>query len=235
MRTLLCAHLREGLVYLNAAESHHLIHVLRTARGAPLRVQDGLGNAANAVLVGVSGGIAELEVGVVAAAPAAPERIVLLGTPRPALMEEAATLATEGGATALWLVTAARSPPGNARLERLERVVDSAVKQCRRPVRPALAAYPTLETALTALAARQAAAPLSLHVAQPGGPSGALLGPLGGAALAVGPEGGWAPPELTRLAEAGFAPLGLGPYVLRAPTAVLAGLAALAVGRVSCW
>jgi 16S rRNA U1498 N3-methylase RsmE len=37
------------------------------------------------------------------------------------------------------------------------------------------------------------------------------------------------------LQEQGFASLGLGPNILRAPTAVVAGLSALAVGRLSGW
>ena len=235
MRTLLCAELREGRLPLDAAESHHLLVVLRAVPGTPVRLVDGRGRSAEARLVRVDGGRAELEVGRVVEAPPPPTRVVLLGAPKPALVEEAVMLATEGGATAVWLLACERAHPAAPRLERLERVVDAAVKQCRRLDRPAIEAYASMAQALAALEARATREPLARYVAQPGA-SGAPEGaPQGGAALAVGPEGGWSPGEREALAAAAFTPLGLGPYVLRAPTAVLAGLAALAVGRVSGW
>jgi 16S rRNA (uracil1498-N3)-methyltransferase len=46
--------------------------------------------------------------------------------------------------------------------------------------------------------------------------------------LLVGPEGGFAPSELDALARASFvSPICLGPRVLRAETAIVAGLALL--------
>jgi 16S rRNA (uracil1498-N3)-methyltransferase len=48
-----------------------------------------------------------------------------------------------------------------------------------------------------------------------------------GARLCVGPEGGFAEPEVAALAAAGFHALGLGPYVLRTGTAAVVGLARL--------
>ena len=44
-------------------------------------------------------------------------------------------------------------------------------------------------------------------------------------ALAVGPEGGWAPEEFTLFASGQWEKVTLGPRVLRAETAALAGLA----------
>jgi 16S rRNA (uracil1498-N3)-methyltransferase len=50
------------------------------------------------------------------------------------------------------------------------------------------------------------------------------LGAAEGLAIAVGPEGGFAWPEQDQLLQAGFAPVTLGPYVLRFETAALAAL-----------
>lgn len=235
MRTLLCSSLAEGRLLLDPTESHHLLHVLRATRGTTVRLSDGQGREAAGQLVGENNGRAEIEVWPVHVAPPAPMRLVLLGAPRPALVEEAATLATEAGATHLWLVASERSHPGKPRLERLDRVVDSAVKQCRRTTRPAIGSFSSLPESLAALHSLPEGPGLARFVAQPGGPpAGSGLGP-GGAALAVGPEGGWSPAELGLLQEQGFASLGLGPNILRAPTAVVAGLSALAVGRLSGW
>lgn len=235
MRTLLCAELAEGRLLLDAAESHHLLHVLRATPGTALRVGDGQGRQADAQLVGVRDHRAEVQVGPVTLAPPPPARIVLLGAPKPALVEEAATLATEAGASALWIVASQRAHPGNVRLERLERVLDTAVKQCRRPTRPTLATFPSLPAALGALDALPEADTFARFVAHPGGAGPPRQGVAAGAALAIGPEGGWNPAELAALQGTGFQPLGLGPHILRAPTAVVAGLTALAVGQLSGW
>ncbi|HEY8378981.1 MAG TPA: RsmE family RNA methyltransferase, partial [Nannocystis sp.] len=48
-----------------------------------------------------------------------------------------------------------------------------------------------------------------------------------GARLCVGPEGGFVADEARLLQEAGFRPLGLGPYTLRTGTAALVGVARL--------
>jgi len=47
-------------------------------------------------------------------------------------------------------------------------------------------------------------------------------------ALAIGPEGGWAPEEMTLFAESGWTSVTLGPRILRAETAAIAALAVCA-------
>jgi 16S rRNA (uracil1498-N3)-methyltransferase len=49
--------------------------------------------------------------------------------------------------------------------------------------------------------------------------------PGGGIAFAVGPEGGFAPEEVTRATDAGWQPASLGPRVLRVETAALVAAA----------
>jgi 16S rRNA (uracil1498-N3)-methyltransferase len=44
-------------------------------------------------------------------------------------------------------------------------------------------------------------------------------------ALLIGPEGGWAEEERSEFIAAGWAPVSLGPSILRAETAALAALA----------
>lgn len=100
-----------------------------------------------------------------------------------------------------------------------------AAKQCRRgsipEVRPALPLAEALATDLW----RGAEARFYLDN---GAPAAVTLerGPAS-ACLAVGPEGGWTDAEREQLAAAGATPLVLGSRVLRAETAVVAGLALL--------
>ncbi len=229
MRRLLVAHLPEAGERCVAApaESHHLLHVLRARPGERLRLADGHG-AAIGVLEGVDAeGRAQLLVVERLNAPPTPGRTVLLGLPKPALLEEALTLGAEGGATRLVLVRARYSPPGEPRADRLERVLRAAVTQCGRPDLPRVDGPTSLAEALrdptlSPLGARWLAAP---------GVSSSPAGPVADGAptatVAIGPEGGWSPEEVAALTGAGFAPLCLGPFVLRTPSAVGAALARL--------
>jgi len=228
LRRLLVAHLPEAgeRCVAAAAESHHLLHVLRARTGERLRLADGQG-AAIGVLEGVDAeGRAELLVVERLLAPPPPGRTVLLGIPKPALLEEAVTLGAEGGATRFVLVRARYSPPGEPRPDRLERVLRAAVTQCGRPDLPRVDGPTSLAAALQdptlSSGGRWLAAP---------GASTSLAGPVSDAdptaTVAIGPEGGWSPEEVATLLDAGFAPLGLGPFVLRTPSAVGAALARL--------
>lgn len=205
-------------VELPAAESHHLIDVIRVARGESVRVADGAGRSGVAVLADVRGGVAILRVIEAADAPPEVPRVVLLGLPKPALVEEALMLGTEAGASAFVLVRARHSPPGDPRLDRLARILQAAATQCGRARVPQVGGPVTLHDVLTG------PLPPVRWLATPGGPP-----PQGGAGpeiVAIGPEGGWAPEEEAALLAARFRPAGLGPYTLRAPTAV-----AVALGR----
>ena len=221
MRTILLDGVRPGETTLSPRESHHLLNVLRAAPGDVVRVTDGSGVEAEAVVVAGSAGVAVLRVGHPVRRAPPPTRIVLLGLPRPALVEETLILGTELGATAFWLTRCEHAHPGDTRVDRLDRVLDGALKQCRRTDRPLLLSYASLDDALAALP------PAPRFVGEPGGPPAPRDTPLPAAVLAIGPEGGWHLDELERLVGAGFHPLGLGPNILRAPTAVAAGLTAL--------
>jgi 16S rRNA (uracil1498-N3)-methyltransferase len=107
--------------------------------------------------------------------------------------------------------------------ERLVRVAREAAMQCRRARLPRIGALGPL--------ADVADRP-GLVLADMGGPGPAGLpapGPEGWTVL-VGPEGGFAPEDLTLL-PASVATLGVGPYVLRAETAAVATAAILAAHR----
>ncbi|MSP54490.1 MAG: RsmE family RNA methyltransferase [Myxococcales bacterium] len=209
------------------SESHHLLDVQRVARGRMVRVSDGAGWQADAELVGVEDGCAVLEVRAIAVSGVVPERVIVLGMPKATSLEEALVLGTEAGATAFVLVRASRSPPGDLRADRLERVLRAALTQCGRSEVPVIR-----RAAVGALGVL----PDRRYVATPGatgagaGATGATAPPSStwagsdGAALAVGPEGGWTEEEQTALGATGFVPLGLGPFILRTPTAVAVGL-----------
>ena len=225
MRTLLAAAVPDPgqSLVLAGEENHHALHVLRLARGERVRVTGRDGRVAIARMDGMEGAHARLHVDelVVRATATLPARIVLLGRPKPALLEEALTLGTESGATAFHLVEARRSPPGNLREDRAARILDAAVKQCLRPDVPTFVPAAPLADALALLGE---VPDLTRWLCDAGGSAPTpVAGPL---VVAIGPEGGWDDGERALLRGAGFADVRLGPHVLRNPTAV-----AVALGR----
>jgi 16S rRNA (uracil1498-N3)-methyltransferase len=155
-----------------------------------------------------------------AVAPAT-EVHLILGLPKSGTLDDAVRAATEAGAASIHLVVAERSPGRGAeeraerRLARLERVVLEASRQCERDRRPALHAPSPLDAVLARI---PASATRLLAAARDAGAWPRLEGRE--AWVAVGPEGGFSAAEEATFCEGGFAPVSLGPHVLRAITAV---------------
>lgn len=207
-----------GTAVVDAAGSHHLLHTQRVARGAVVHATDGTGSRAVTTLVEVRAGHAVLLVQSRETDRPPPARVVLLGLPKAAAAEDALVAGTEAGATVFVLVSAERSPPGLPRADRIERLLRTAVTQCGRVTVPEVRGPVPLAQAVTiAMGAR--------CYGQPGAPRG--VSQPGEATIAIGPEGGWSDREKDVLRDAGFAPIGLGPHILRTATAVAAALAVL--------
>lgn len=108
-----------------------------------------------------------------------------------------------------------------------------ASRQCRRASVPEVRETVALEQALTASFWKDAAGRFFLDDELRGGEDGKLCSIETSAStpsdyvLAVGPEGGWSAGERDLLRARGAAPLWLGSRVLRAETAVFAGLSVL--------
>jgi 16S rRNA (uracil1498-N3)-methyltransferase len=133
--------------------------------------------------------------------------------------------AAELGASEIRPVTTRRTVVSRINRERLQAHALEAAEQCERltvpPVRDleslegVIAAWPR-ERRLYVAAERRGVAPMAETIRGDGAP----------AAILIGPEGGFDPAELDRLAQTGFASLvGLGPRILRADTAAVAALA----------
>jgi 16S rRNA (uracil1498-N3)-methyltransferase len=119
-------------------------------------------------------------------------------------------------------VATARTQTDRVNLERLNAIAVAAAEQCGRLTVPPVAALRPLPAVLDAwdpamrllVAAERRTAP--------------ALAPGDGDALLVGPEGGFDPHELDAMLRRPFvAAVSLGPRILRAETACLAGLAIL--------
>ena len=153
--------------------------------------------------------------------------VVALACAEPVRVEWAIEKGTECGAAGFVLLACARSQKSHvaalsspARLARLQRIAIEATKQCDRTIVPYVGGPKSAGDFL-----RRARGD-DLLVADPGGE--ALLGPrTRPAVLGIGPEGGFAPAELSLFEEKGALRTSLGDRILRLETAVVVALTRL--------
>jgi 16S rRNA (uracil1498-N3)-methyltransferase len=157
-------------------------------------------------------------------------------------MEWALEKATELGVHRIVPVIARRTEKHLAlaapkRLERWRRIVREASRQSRRSDVPEVHEVAALKVALQNVEAESDAPVLRIVLSeqeQSASLKRAIEDALAARAktpliqIAVGPEGGWAPEELTLLDAQSWKPVTLGPNILRAETAAIAALSVIA-------
>jgi 16S rRNA (uracil1498-N3)-methyltransferase len=206
----------------SSGQAHYLGGVMRLGPGDEVRLFNGRDGEWRAQISEIRRDRARVVVQARLRAQAAEPDLWLVFAP---LKRDATDLvvqkATELGVSCLMPVFTLRTNAARVNLERLASIAMEAAEQSERltvpelrppvPLADLLAAWP-LGRRLAAAIERGAPAPVPQD-------SGALL---------VGPEGGFAPEELDALRAARFmSPISLGPRILRAETAVVAGLALL--------
>lgn len=218
------APLAEGAeVALTPAQAHHIGTVLRRGPGAALRAFNPGDGEWEAELTALRKDRGAMRIGARLRAPEAepPLRLLLACLKREA-MDWAVEKATELGATRISPVVTRRCVATHANTERLQAIARAAAEQCERLSVPRLDDSRPLHAVLDAwqggvlLVGAERAGARPLHALLPA------------PALLVGPEGGFERAELDDLARRPFVTLAsLGPRILRAETAAVAGLGAL--------
>ena len=219
---------------LDGPEGRHAATVRRLRPGEELRLGDGRGGVADAVVVATGRDTVTVALtGRARVGPPSPRVVLAQALLKGDRGELAVELATEAGVDAVVPWRAARcvarweaGPRGDKALARWRTTVREAAKQARRPWVP-----PVAEPVTTAeLAGRVPdGAALVLHEAATDGLADVALPARGDLLLVVGPEGGIADDELGLLTAAGARAVRLGPEVLRASTAAAVALGALGV------
>jgi len=214
------------------AAAYHVARVLRLRAGAPLVLFDGSGSDFRGAIVGVEGDRVRVSVGERAAGlRESPLAITLVqAVSRGERMDWTLQKATELGVKRIQPVLSARSvvrlddQQAAKKLRHWQAIVAGACEQCGRSVLPEVRAPLDLARYL-AEAPREG----QRLVLSPAGPA-SLAGLASTAArveLLIGPEGGLDDLELDSAARAGFAPVRLGPRVLRTETAGIVALTVL--------
>ncbi|HEX6895286.1 MAG TPA: RsmE family RNA methyltransferase [Bryobacteraceae bacterium] len=220
-----------GHSHIAGADAHHLTRVLRVEPGQKFEISDNR----DVYLAEIESARKDLVSFAILERIAAPEPAVnitlLASLIKFERFEWIVEKATELGAGSIVPVEAERSERGLARaaikrLERWKRIAREASEQSRRARLPEVGTPIDLAAALATpadhrfvLEEEQAPGIVSVLPAQ------RMAGT--GVALLVGPEGGWTDRERSSFAGAAWQSVSLGPQILRAETAVIAGLAVL--------
>lgn len=218
-----------GVLRLTTAQAHHLRVVLRLAQGSQVAAFNEADGEWLCRISGWSKSGAELAIERRLREPVAKTGPSLLFAPlRHSRLDWLVEKATELGVSALLPVTTARTQIARLNHARLKGVAIAAAEQSERLSLPKI--HP-LEELNRVLARWPVSEPLLVCDESGGGePIAAVAARLqaGPVALLIGPEGGFAQSELDALGKLSFVSrVGLGPRVLRAETAALAGLAVL--------
>ena len=217
--------------------AEHLARVLRAQLGQEFDIATG-DAVRRGRITAISDTRVEFELAEEISAAILPDLTLFLAIFKFDRMEWAIEKATELGVRRIVPVVTRRTDAhlasaASKRLERWQRLAHQASEQSRRPattelsspikVTEAVATSATTRILLTESETQHTLLDrLESHL-----PDSSL-------ALAIGPEGGWTPDEITTLTTAGFLPASLGPTILRAETAAIAAVAiALALSRLT--
>jgi 16S rRNA (uracil1498-N3)-methyltransferase len=238
------------VVHLDAEQSHHLLHVLRTPHGSDLRLTDGRGVVMTGRLVGRDGDRARIDIEDTAAddiAVAAPRLTLVCALIKGRRFDWVVEKAVELGVHALVPLLTERTvvSPRPGRRRRWQTLGVTALKQSGRSFLPDVAAPTPLADLLAAPADGrrfwgEAPAPGSAGGDEPlpwprlverYGPEASDVGDRRvrptTLTLLIGPEGGWSRAETAALRATGAEPIALGRHVLRSETAAVVGMVAL--------
>ena len=226
------------LLRLQGAEAHHAAVVLRVRPGEAASVLDGVGSEFRGIVESVSKSAVQIRVRERIQHPArATELHLVVALLKGRAWDTVLEKATELGVTSIQPLAAERCVVRLSAPEALEKLAGwrattiSAAKQCGTPWLPRLGAPLTpaewlrqkSDTGLQIIAALEAnrgtIRQAVTHFAVTRG------GPPEQVALIIGPEGDFTGAEYAAFRAAGVIPISLGPFVLRADTAVVAALA----------
>lgn len=214
------------------AAAYHVARVLRLRAGAPLVLFDGSGGDFRAAIVAVEGDRVRVSVGERSAGlRESPLAITLVqAVSRGERMDWTLQKATELGVKRIQPVLSTRSvvrldeQQAARKLRHWQAIVGAACEQCGRSVLPEI--RPPLDLARFLAEAPREGQRLVLSPTGPASLAG-LASMAARVELLIGPEGGLDDAEIDAAARAGFAPVRVGPRVLRTETAGIVALAVL--------
>lgn len=225
--------LAPGTRELPESEAHHLRHVLRLTTGSALEVFDGAGAVGRAEVVSLDKRAIRVRVDEVTTDPPLPPHVTwAVALPKGERVDWLVEKGTELGVARLVPLRTTRSTvdPRAGKLDRLRQLVIAACKQSRRNT--VMEIDPVQDWSAYAVQAESDGLKL---MADPTGTPWAewrsMIATSERVTVAIGPEGGWSPEELTAGIAAGWRVISLGGPILRIETAAVAVAALCVIGR----
>lgn len=223
--------IENGFALLDEEESRHLITVLRRKPGDRLRLTDGKGFFYEAELTET--GKRHALARILAKTPATPERparlhIAIAPTKQIERFEWFLEKATEIGIDEITPLLCRRSERDKIRIDRLEKILVSAMKQSLRATLPKLNDLTPFQQFVTSAAEQRKC--LAWCSDEPLPHLKSVITPAQNTVIAIGPEGDFAREEVEFALKNGFTGVSLGAARLRTETA---GLLAVSVVNLS--
>lgn len=210
---------------LPEAVQHRLYRVMRMEVGECFQVFDGTGTAAMAELTDAKARRAQVTA-LLPDKPPLPACTLAVALLKREAWETVLRQATEMGVTTIIPLKTRFAQVGKLNVERAQSIMVEAAEQCERVTLPSLLPVMTLDAYVASLTTPCLWAYERLAV-----DNEALGAKVHAQAVLIGPEGGFAPEEIEMLNRSDkLRPISLGPTILRADTAVVAGLTVLKTG-----
>lgn len=212
--------IRDGFARLDEEESRHLLSVLRRKVGDRLQLTDGRGVYYEAEIS--EAGKRHALARILSSTPSAPERparlhLAIATTKQIERFEWFLEKAVEIGVDEITPLLCQRSERDTIRLDRLEKILVSAMKQSLRARLPQL--NPLTRFQKFAAATTEAQKRIAWCADEPLPHLKSTLSPGIDTVIAIGPEGDFSPEEVAAALQSGFTGVGLGTARLRTETA----------------
>lgn len=209
----------EGVRFLDEAESHHAVKVLRKKRGDHIRITNGKGVFYDAVIQNADTRRCTFEIAAADAvlSPAHSIHIAISPTKNADRIEWFVEKAVEIGITEITLVDCDHTERRHQKTDRLEKVANSAMKQSLKAWLPVVHPLQPLRNFINSVTSDQK------FIAYVDNDNPELLKnvitPGSSYVVLIGPEGDFSKEELTLAEQKGFKKVSLGPSRLRTETA----------------
>lgn len=198
-------------------EARHCLKVLRHQPGDLLEITDGQGHIFKARLLSADFRHCKVDIEAKHTVPSPPKyHLAVAPTKNRARMEWLCEKATEIGVQQITFLQCAHNERTKLNMQRLEKVVVSAMKQSGKAHKPTLSPLVDFNAFLSSLDASQK---LLAHLAPDASPITDCHLPESDIVVIIGPEGDFSAEEIKAAKENGFQIITLSPYRLRTETA----------------
>lgn len=224
--------INDDTVTVVGQEHHHLRNVIRLKTGDNIRIIDGEGTVITATITKIGSDLTDVIIEELKYHKYSTPTINLFqGLPKHDKMDLILQKTTELGVSQFFPMITERTlqKPSNNRIERWERIILSATKQCGRPWLPNLNEIQILKDCINTAQSCDLSLVLSEKENKQHIQSLLRNKPeIRSIALLIGPEGGFTESEVNIATEMGIIPVTIGSNIMRTETAAIAGVAMVA-------